>query len=159
MIVSQYVNTAEEPSSYPSDVVARNGCNVENVYYAERSRKDGAILRGTMATDEQLASGEITYKLNREQSDNPVWFQTLGTDETPHLFDGSTVYFYGGKYSNVAPVNGDVNHDGKVDVADAQFILINVADGGTNLECDVNGDEKVDVADVQTVLIMIADQQ
>ena len=159
LIVSQYVNTAEEPSSYPSDVVARNGCNVENVYYAERSRKDGAILRGTMATDEQLASGEITYKLNREQSDNPVWFQTLGTDETPHLFDGSTVYFYGGKYSNVAPVNGDVNHDGKVDVADAQFILINVADGGTNLECDVNGDEKVDVADVQTVLIMIADQQ
>ena len=56
-------------------------------------------------------------------------------------------------------VEGDVNNDGKVDVADAQFILINVADGGTNLGCDVNGDGKVDVADVQTVLIMIADQQ
>ena len=159
LIVSQYVNTAEEPGSYPSDVVARNGCNVENVYYAERSKKDGAILRGTMVTDEQMASGEITYKLNREQSDNPVWFQTLGTDETPHLFDGATVYSRNGVYTNVAPVEGDVNKDGKVDVADAQFILINVADGGTNLECDVNGDGKVDVADVQTVLIMIADQQ
>ena len=56
-------------------------------------------------------------------------------------------------------VQGDVNNDGKVDVADAQFVLINVADGGTNLNCDVNGDGKVDVADVQTILIIVADQQ
>ena len=59
----------------------------------------------------------------------------------------------------VLGVQGDVNNDGKVDVADAQFVLINVADGGTNLNCDVNGDGKVDVADVQTILIIVADQQ
>ena len=158
LILSQY-NLAKEPDNYPSDLFSRNGCTVNNSYYAERSEIDGAVIRGTKATNEQLASGEITYKLNTEQSENPVWFQTLGTDETPHLFGGATVYFYDGKYSNVAPVNGDVNHDGKVDIADAQFILINVADGGTNLECDVNGDGEVNVADVQTILIMIADQQ
>lgn len=55
-------------------------------------------------------------------------------------------------------VDGDVNCDGKVDVADVQYVLIDIADGKQSPVCDVNGDGKVDVADVQTLLIMIADQ-
>ena len=54
---------------------------------------------------------------------------------------------------------GDVNGDGKVDIADAQFILIEIADGKNNPVSDFNGDGKVDVADVQALLIFIADQQ
>ena len=56
-------------------------------------------------------------------------------------------------------VSGDVNCDGKVDIADVQFVLITIADGKQSPVCDVNGDGKVDVADVQTLLILIADQQ
>ena len=34
---------------------------------------------------ETFKSGEIAYMLNHGNEDNPVWFQTLGTDETPVL--------------------------------------------------------------------------
>ena len=54
---------------------------------------------------------------------------------------------------------GDVNGDGKVDVADAQSVLILVADGIYDEVADVNNDNVVDVADAQSILIMVADQQ
>lgn len=158
LILSEY-DLAPEPTSYASSIVSRNGYTDEgNVFYAAHADREGAIKQATLATDEQLASGEITYKLNGSQSETPVWFQTLGTDATPRLFDGKTVYFRNGEYTNIVPVEGDVNGDGKVDVADVQFILIDIADAKQSPVCDVNGDGKVDVADVQQVLIMIADQ-
>ena len=52
----------------------------------------------------QLKSGEITYRLNGSQSESPVWYQTLETDTVPQLFQGGTVYYYGGEYSNGKPV-------------------------------------------------------
>ena len=63
----------------------------------------------------------------------------------------------GGKLLN--GLKGDVNEDLTIDVADAQTVLILVADNSDDPKADVNGDGKVDVADVQTILIMIADQQ
>ena len=85
MILNQY-KTAEEPTSYPSDILARNGCTANNVYYAESTLAPGVNARGTKATDAQLASGEICYKLNGEnQGENAVWYQTLGEDATPVL--------------------------------------------------------------------------
>ena len=85
LILSQY-DTAPEPSSYPADVLSRNGCTVNNVYYAERSLVPGATARGTEATDSQLASGEICYKLNGGNlGENAVWFQTIGEDANPVL--------------------------------------------------------------------------
>ncbi|MBO4840953.1 MAG: hypothetical protein J5524_09400 [Bacteroidaceae bacterium] len=85
LILNQY-ETAPEPSSYPSDVISRSGCTVNNVFYAERSLVPGASTRGTKATDAQLASGEICYKLNGEnQGENAAWYQTLGEDATPVL--------------------------------------------------------------------------
>ena len=85
LVLSQY-DTAPEPDSYPTDMLSRNGCTVNNVYYAERSFVPGAIARGTAATDAQLASGEICYKLNGDRQDvNSVWFQTIGEDANPVL--------------------------------------------------------------------------
>ena len=85
LVLSQY-DTAPEPDSYPTDMLSRNGCTVNNVYYAERSFVPGAIARGTAATDAQLASGEICYKLNGDKQDvNSVWFQTIGEDANPVL--------------------------------------------------------------------------
>ena len=60
--------------------------------------------QATAMTWDQLKSGEITYKLNGSQSESPVWYQTLGTDTIPQLFQGGIVYYYGGEYSNVKPV-------------------------------------------------------
>ena len=56
------------------------------------------------------------------------------------------------------PLKGDVNGDNKVDVADAQTVLILIADGRNDKEADVNDDGNVDVADAQIILIIVADQ-
>ena len=94
LILSKY-DTAAEPASYPSDVLSRNGCTVNNVYYAEQSLIPRAIERGTKATDAQLASGEICYKLNGDnQGENAVWYQTLGEDAHPVLDKTHKVVLY-----------------------------------------------------------------
>ncbi len=60
--------------------------------------------QGTQITDDIALTGQMTYALNGNSSENPVWFQTLGTDSLPRLFNGGTVYYYGGEYSNDVPV-------------------------------------------------------
>ena len=84
------------------NTISRNdgNCTVESVFYVETI----GTANGTKATAEQLASGEITYKLNGSKSEGDLaWFQTIGTDATPRLFDGPKVYFYGGQYINDVP--------------------------------------------------------
>ena len=83
------------------NTISRNdgNCTVSNVFYVETL----GSANGTKATPEQLASGEITYRLNGSKSENVAWFQTLGADATPHLFDGDVVYLYGGQYINDKP--------------------------------------------------------
>ena len=88
-------------SSSSSNTVSRNpdNCTTNNVFYV----KQLGDAMGTLATAEQLASGEVTYRLNGSQSENVAWFQTIGTDATPRLFEGAVVYLYGGKYINEQP--------------------------------------------------------
>ncbi len=160
LVMSEY-NLAAEPASYATAIVSRNGfTNGGNVFHSAQADRAGAVDQGTLATDEQLASGEITYKLNNSQSDEPVWFQTLGTDATPRLFEGLTVYFRDGIYTNEPPrKQGDINGDGVVNVADAQKVLILMADNAEyDASVDVNGDGNINVADAQQVLIIMADQ-
>ena len=59
------------------------------------------------------------------------------------------------------PLNGiigDVNRDGNIDVADAQFILNLMADESYDRVADVNSDGSVDVADYQFILNIMAEQ-
>lgn len=54
-------------------------------------------------TDAQLASGEICFKLNGDQSEI-VWHQTLATDDYPVLEAGHLqVWFNDGAYTNIDP--------------------------------------------------------
>ena len=53
---------------------------------------------------------------------------------------------------------GDLNRDGKVDIADAVTVLNIMAAGSNNPEADLNGDGKVDIADFVTVLNIMAAQ-
>ena len=88
-------------STSSSNTVSRNpdNCTVNNVYYVQQF----GDAKGTKATAEQLESGELTYKLNGSQTEDVAWFQTIGTDATPHLFDGDVVYYYGNQYINEKP--------------------------------------------------------
>ena len=88
-------------SSSSCNTVSRNegNCSVSNVFYVEAI----GTSNGTKVTAEQLASGEVTYRLNGSQSENVAWFQTIGTDVLPRLFEGAVVYYYGGKYINEQP--------------------------------------------------------
>ena len=95
LIMNDYVSVSSEGSN----TVSRNGSSLSNVF-VNNTFGDAA---GTVVTADQLASGEIAYRLNGNNSDNPAWFQTLGADATPHLFGGDVVYYYGGKYINEKP--------------------------------------------------------
>ena len=53
---------------------------------------------------------------------------------------------------------GDLNGDGKVDIADAVSVLNIMAAGTNNSEADLNGDGKVDIADFVSVLNIMAGQ-
>ena len=76
-----------------------DNCTVSNSYYL-KAYGDAA---GTQTTMEKMKSGEICYALNGNSSEDPAWFQTLGTDSVPHVTPGSTVYFYNQEYINERP--------------------------------------------------------
>ena len=154
LITSQYENITKGVNGH---VVSRNGFNASNVFYIQRSNP-GFDTAGTLVTDEQLASGEICYRLNGDQS-AINWWQTLGEDEHPMLFGTSKQVFYNevlGYYYNQA--EGDLNGDGKVDIADAVTVLNIMAAGTYVKEADVNNDQKIDIADFVTILNIMAAQ-
>ena len=57
-----------------------------------------------------------------------------------------------------AAASGDLNHDGKVDIADAVTVLNIMAAAGYTDEADLNHDGKVDIADFVTILNIMAAQ-
>ena len=95
LIMNDYVSVSSEGSN----TISRNGSTVTNVYVDKTFGDSG----GTVVNADQLASGEVTWRLNGSTADDAHWFQTLGADATPHLFGGDVVYFYGGKYINEKP--------------------------------------------------------
>ena len=161
LILSQY-ELADEPATYATAIVSRNGfTNGGNVFYSKEADRVGGIDQGTLATDEQLASGEICYKLNGDQT-TINWWQTLGEDAHPELFGNSLRVWFNEKegiYTNEEPVdnNGDLNGDGKIDIADAVTVLKAMAENPEDQTYDVNGDGKVDIADFVTILKLMAE--
>ena len=53
--------------------------DIYNCYY----KNAFGVEQGTQITDEQLANGEVCYLLNKGNTDNPTWFQTIGEDLYP----------------------------------------------------------------------------
>ena len=58
-------------------------------------------------------------------------------------------------YRETAGVNGDVNSDGEVNIADVNAIIDMILTGTVNPAGDVNGDSEVNIADVNTVIDII----
>ena len=112
-----------QSAKYAQFFGALNGSNskIFNSYYK------GDYVNGTSSgqkanpqeaievTDAQLASGEVCYKLNGDQSEI-VWRQTLATDAYPVLAGNHLqVWFTDGAYSNIDP---DGIRDIKADPSD-----------------------------------------
>ena len=82
------------------------------------------------ATSSQLRSGEICCQLNNGEAENPVWFQTLGTDSYPVLDATHSVVLNGddGQYYNegsgVCAPDGESDLHAEVTVYDLQGRVI-----------------------------------
>ena len=140
LILSQYENVGVDGDN--SRTISRGTkCTPTNVFVSQHFRE----AEGTLVSEEQLASGEVTWKLNGSTGDDAHWFQTLGAEPTPHLFGGDVVYYYGGQYTNDKPnpqlnafaYNLDAKLGGdKVVVsydlnAEAEAVKVNFYDGET----------------------------
>ncbi|MBR5396131.1 MAG: dockerin type I repeat-containing protein [Bacteroidaceae bacterium] len=140
LILSQYENVGVDGDN--SRTISRGSkCSPTNVYVSQHFRE----AEGTLVSAEQLASGEVAWKLNGSTGDNAHWFQTLGVEATPHLFGGDVVYLYAGKYTNDKPnpqlnafaYNLDAKLDGENVVvsydlnAEAENVEVNFYDGET----------------------------
>ncbi|MBQ1909186.1 MAG: hypothetical protein II170_04540 [Bacteroidaceae bacterium] len=66
-----------------------------------------------------VTSGELCYLLNGEQSENVVWYQTLGEDDYPVLSSTSKVVFKTaeGVYTNDANSVEDISIDESAEAA------------------------------------------
>ena len=53
---------------------------------------------------------------------------------------------------------GDLNGDGKTDIADAVSVLNIMAEGSYSERADINGDKSVDIADFVSILNLMAEQ-
>ena len=62
----------------------------------------------TTASDETLANGEMTYRLNNKVSGSEDWFQTLGTDAMPSPLSSSQKLYANGQFycDGVTPKEG-----------------------------------------------------
>ena len=116
-------------------------------------------VEATAVNAEQLASGEVCFKLNGEQTEIN-WFQTLGEDTYPTLDDSHLQVFFDAEkgYYNDGGINCDLNEDGKVDIADAVTVLDFMASGDYVAAIDLNGDGKIDIADFVIVLDIMVQQ-
>lgn len=90
-----------ESNTFVRDPIATT--QITNCYYLN---KLGTTSTGIQTNQEELASGELCWMLNGESSENPHWFQTLGTDAYPVPFNTHrTVYAEGNGFVNTQTFN------------------------------------------------------
>ena len=143
--------------SYSNAIVSdtHNYGTITNCYYNENCGKSSS--RATSVTDEQVASGEVAYLLNGDQS-AINWYQNVDRgekDNAPTLnSEHYTVFKNSNGYSNT--LLGDVNDDGKVDRKDAVLILKNISgmalDKFSTENADYNGDGVINSLDVIAIM-------
>ena len=132
-----------------------NEGTITNCYYNENCGL--TTTRAKSVTDSQLASGEVAYLLNGDQS-AIAWYQNVDRgekDNAPTLnSEHYTVFKNSNGYSNT--LLGDVNNDGKIDRKDAVLILKNISgitsDNFSAENADYNGDGVVNSLDAIAIM-------
>ncbi len=135
----------------------RGSANLSNTYSIAGSQ-------GNLVSMNAVKSGELCYLLNKGNTDDPVWRQTLSMDMYPTFLphavvakDGDTYYNSGINYED-----GDINGDGTIDSYDLAA-LANYLIGRPNEifildNADVNRDESVDLYDLVGIANIIKNQ-
>lgn len=131
------------------------GTTVTNCYYS--GTFNGSANNITQVTDEQLASGQITYKL-QGKNDDLIWVQTLGTDEQPMLAlfqtDAQRIYRTLEGYSN-NPEEGVLKQDAEgyylISSVDDWKMLAMLVDEG-EYEAKARMTKDIDLGDDQTMI-------
>ena len=89
---------------------------INNCYYLHALGKvlTGSRIHQTQITEEQLASGELCYKLNATQAE-PVWFQTIGEDAYPVLNESHGIVILGedGIYTGINKIEQQTTVNGQ----------------------------------------------
>lgn len=85
MIGDLNIHSTAEDNGNGNATFARNPgkFTLKNCYYKDHI--GGKVEGATQITGEQLASGEVCYKLNDNQSNDVRWYQSIGTDNRPRL--------------------------------------------------------------------------
>ena len=141
-LFSGSINCKPESSENYSYTIARRPSNVTiiNCYFVNEwvNHNDGT----TQVTEEQLASGEVTFLLNGDQKDIQ-WTQTIGEDTTPVPYPtGSVVYIHGNlNCDGISLIDGEATYENEpcTTIASHQFV-----DG----ICIVCGTPNPDMADL-----------
>lgn len=78
-----------------NEILFRNNGVAENCYFVGNYEGLKNEKGGIAATDELAKSGQLCFLLNGNKSDNPAWFQTIGTDNVPSPQGKGIVYANG----------------------------------------------------------------
>ena len=94
----------------------RGTAEATNLYDITTSAQDG---KATLVSNEMVTGGELCYLLNGKQSDDVIWYQTLGEDKYPVLSSTSKVVFKTaeGAYTNDANGVEDISKDESAETA------------------------------------------
>lgn len=99
-----------------------------------------------------LAEGEDNTDCTRDISANTgyiVYGENILKDASVSTFD---LVITAGKPT----INGDLNGDGEINIADAVTVLNAMASANPDMACDLNGDGSVDISDFVTILNLMA---
>ena len=112
---------------------------------------DGAVATVTVDIPGAVQPGEYIVKVKDIKLFEP------GEEATIHEKE-ATEFKWVIEQGEEPGVAGDLNGDGKVDIADAVSVLNIMASGAYDAKADLNGDQKIDVADFVSVLNIMAAQ-
>ena len=156
------VSNANAPAA--STATNYTGTNLlKGNYYCNQ---DGTITFTTSSGTSSFNANHFTTRTNKMYSIGITASGRLGfVKATGTAMPANKAWIeYDGTAELVLPIEdttlkGDVNHDGKVDVADVttlvDYILGNTSQGFDASNCDVNDDTKIDVSDVTSLVDII----
>jgi len=128
--------------SIPNSTATRAGWN-EGRYGSEVNK---LLLEDGVVVGDLIRGSDRKWYMNWAEDNEEETQEYLITFD----MNRNTVVVNGGN-------DGDINGDGKIDIADAVNILKIMAEDASNLTADLNGDGKVDIADFVTVLKKMAE--
>ena len=135
-----------------------SGCNELRRLYCYQNQIKGAAMDALVELHTKYPRMMYVIYYENEQNVMTTVQVALAKDKRCKAYEhnGRTWVEYAGS----EPVNptGDLNGDGKTDLADAVIILNLMAEGMDNSTADLNGDGKVDIADFVSVLNLMAEQ-